>query len=93
MTTLTTLSAARAEALFASELPTGSHPSSAEVGAAISRAVRRHGGARGCGIMLAGEYGDHPDTAVPRMRWAIGLVESTYWAAVAERRQLQPAAA
>jgi|1186.fasta_scaffold141989_1 hypothetical protein len=72
------LTAARAEALFTSALPTASHPTRAQVTATIRRAIRVHGGSRGCATVLAGEYGDHPETAVPRMRWALGVVHLAY---------------
>lgn len=47
-----------------------------------SRSRRRHprasllanGGVNGCAAAVAGEYGEHLDTAVTRMRWAVGLV-------------------
>ncbi len=71
------LTTARAEALFASDLSTGSQPTPGEVTAAIRHAVRVHGGIRNCAIVLAGEYGDHPETAAPRMRWALGVIEAT----------------
>ena len=91
MTTQTTLlTAARAEALFTSRLATGSHPQYAVVEEAIRIAVRAHGGVRGCAGEVAAEYGDHPEGAVPRMRWARDLVEHLYerrpragWALVA----------
>ena len=72
------LTAARAEALFSSDMPTGATPSGAEIGAAIRNAVRTHGGTRGCATLLAGEYGDHPETAVARMRWALSTIRSAY---------------
>jgi hypothetical protein len=72
------LNAARAEALFTSPLSATVQPSLAEVTEAIRRAVRAHGGSRGCAIEVAGEYGDHPETAVPRMRWALRSVEAIY---------------
>jgi hypothetical protein len=88
MTTM--LTAARAEALFTSQLPTGSAPSGAAVADAIRLAVRAHGGVRGCATDVAAEYGDHPDLAVPRMRWALGVIDHQYaarrrhgWALVA----------
>jgi hypothetical protein len=59
------LTAARAEALFTSDLSTESHPSCAEVTATIRRAIRTHGSSRSCATMLAGEYGEHPETALP----------------------------
>jgi hypothetical protein len=79
MTTMTSpLTAARAEALFTSLLDTGSRPAADVVEEAIRIAVRAHGGVRGCAADVAAEYGDHPDLAVPRMRWARGVVEHLY---------------
>ena len=74
----TALTAARAEALFTSPLATGSQPAYDVVDEAIRMAVRAHGGVRGCAADVAGEYGDHPELAVPRMRWARGVVEHLY---------------
>ncbi|MEV6303390.1 hypothetical protein AB0M02_28530 [Actinoplanes sp. NPDC051861] len=76
MTTM--LAAARAEALFTSHLSTGSHPSGDIVAEAIRDAVRAHGGVRGCAADVAFEYGDHPEMAAPRMRWALDLVHTLY---------------
>ncbi|MEU4689835.1 hypothetical protein [Actinoplanes sp. NPDC023714] len=73
MTTHTMIDAARAEALFASILPTGSLPGAAETTTAIRSAVRRYGGVRGCAAEMAHAYGEHPETAARRMRWARGL--------------------
>lgn len=72
------LTAARAEALFTTGLPTGSRPELEVVEAAIRTAVRAHGGVRGCAADVAAEFGDHPDCAVPRMRWALDLVVLRY---------------
>jgi hypothetical protein len=72
------LTAARAEALFVSDLSTTSHPTSAEVTATIRRVIRTHHGSRGCATVLAGEYGEHPETAAPRMRWALGVAQAVY---------------
>jgi hypothetical protein len=77
-TKATPLTAARTEALFTSQLSTGSHPAYDLVEEAIRLAVRAHGGVRGCAADVAAEYGDHPEIAVPRMRWAIGVVEHLY---------------
>jgi hypothetical protein len=71
------LLAARAAALFASELPSGTRPAGAVVEAAIGRAVRTFG-VRGCVATLAAAYGECPETAMPRMRWARGVVLSLY---------------
>lgn len=68
----------RAEALFTSDLPAGSRPSRDQADAAIVTAVRRHGGIRGCVAELATCYGEHPDTAAPRMHWARVTVEALY---------------
>ncbi|MEU5320912.1 hypothetical protein AB0G67_29765 [Streptomyces sp. NPDC021056] len=72
------LTAARAEALFTSDLVTGSEPTRAELATAIRRAIRSNGGSRGCAGTLACAYGDRPETAVPRMRWALRQVLAAY---------------
>jgi hypothetical protein len=77
-TVIDPLTAARAEALFTSDLPTGSHPTRDTVTAAISRTVRMHHGIRSCATVLAYEYGEHPETAAPRMRWARQTIETAY---------------
>jgi hypothetical protein len=77
-TKTTVLTAARAEALFTSQLATGSHPSFELVETAIRVAVRTHGGVRGCAADVAAEYGDYPEVAAPRMRWARSVVEQLY---------------
>jgi hypothetical protein len=61
--------AARADALFVSALQRSDNPSTGEVRQAIAAAVRAYGG-RGCAQRVAQEFGDHPETAVARMRWA-----------------------
>ncbi|MEJ3746280.1 hypothetical protein WEI85_23690 [Actinomycetes bacterium KLBMP 9797] len=76
--TVDPLTAARAEALFTSHLSTGSQPAFGTVVDAIRDAVRMHGGVRGCAADVASAYGDRPETAVPRMRWARGVVEELY---------------
>jgi hypothetical protein len=81
------LTAARAEALFTSDISASSQPSPVEVAAAIRQAVRRYGGTRGCAAEVAAAYGDRPETAAPRMRWARGVVETAY-----TRQTQQPAA-
>ncbi|MFC7484451.1 hypothetical protein ACFQX7_36655 [Luedemannella flava] len=71
-----TLTSAYAEALFNSELPTGSTPTRAEAATAIRRAIAEFGGVRACASVMASEYGDHPETAIRRMRWALAVAES-----------------
>jgi hypothetical protein len=62
-----------AEALFVSTLQPSAHPTAEQVTAAIRDSLRRHGGHQGCASVCAAEYGDHPDTAPARMRWALAL--------------------
>jgi hypothetical protein len=76
--------AARAAALFASDLPAGSRPSGPVVDAAIAGAIRAYGGTRGCVVAMATAYGDCPETAAPRMRWAREVVVTVYGSRRAE---------
>jgi hypothetical protein len=64
------MTTARAEALFASTLLTGSRPGLQEATTMINAAVRRYRGVRGCAAEMAGAFGDCPEAAVRRMRWA-----------------------
>ena len=63
------ISAARADALFVSALQRSEELSTGQVRQAVAAAVRAFG-SRGCAERVAQEFGDHPDTAVARMRWA-----------------------
>jgi hypothetical protein len=63
------ISAVRADALFVSALQRCEHPSTGQVRQAVADAVRAFG-QRGCAERMAQEFGDHPETAVVRMRWA-----------------------
>jgi hypothetical protein len=63
------ISAVRADALFVSALQGGDHPGAREVRQAVAAAVGAFG-QRGCAGRVAQEFGDHPETAVTRMRWA-----------------------
>ena len=67
---------ARCEALFASDVPAAATLSAAEVTAAVRLALLRFGGSRGCAAQMAAEYGDHPELAAARMRWAIATVRA-----------------
>ena len=58
-----------ADALFASVLQSSDNPSAGQVRKAIAAAVRAYGGL-GCVQRVAQEFGDHPEAAVNRMRWA-----------------------
>lgn len=58
-----------ADALFVSALQHCDQPSAGQVQQAIAAAVGEFG-PRGCAERMAQEFGDHPETAVTRMRWA-----------------------
>jgi hypothetical protein len=70
--TLSTV-AARADALFASALQRSDEPSPRQVRRAIAAAVTAYGGS-GCVARVAQAFGEHPETAVTRMRWARTMV-------------------
>lgn len=72
------LTAARAEALFSSDLPTGSTLTRPEAGFVVRRAIRAHGGTRGCAAVLADDYGNYPESSVARMRWALDQIRTCY---------------
>jgi hypothetical protein len=74
---LGTFEAVRAEALFASALQPSGSPSPDQVRRAVTAAVRRLG-VRGCAAQVAGEFGDHPDTALARMSWALTTINTVY---------------
>ena len=60
---------ARADALFASALQISDAPSAVQVKQAIDAATSALGDL-GCVARVAQEFGEHPETAVTRMRWA-----------------------
>ena len=68
-----TISTGRANALFASALQRSDQPSTEQVYQAIVAAVRAYG-SQGCAARVAQAYGDHPETALLRMRWARAVV-------------------
>ena len=72
-----TTSIARADALFASALQRSDEPSAAQVQQAIAAAVAAFG-IRGCAARVAQAYGEHPETAVLRMRWARAAVAGAF---------------
>ena len=74
---LSSFEAVRAEALFVSTLQCSEAPAAPQVRDAVARTLRRLG-IKGCAAEVAGEFGDHPDSAVERMAWAIATVRATY---------------
>jgi hypothetical protein len=71
------ISAARADALFASPLQRCYEPSAGQVRQAIATTIGAYG-ARGCAARVAQAYGEHPDIALTRMRWALAVVASVF---------------
>jgi hypothetical protein len=59
----------QADALFASALQRSDDLSILHIRRAIARALDAYGAA-GCAGRVAQEFGDHPETAAVRMRWA-----------------------
>jgi hypothetical protein len=78
------ISAARTDALFASPLQRSDEPSAQQVRQAIAAAIAAHG-VRGCAARVAQDYGDHPGTALARMRWALTAAASAFGGSQAER--------
>jgi hypothetical protein len=87
-----TIEAVRAEALFASAVQSSEMLDGDEVRVMVARTLRRFG-VRGCAVQVAGEFGDHPETAVTRMAWALATIRTVYAARPAARSSFRPAAA
>ena len=66
-----------ADALFVSVIQGSERPDASQVRKAIAAAVRAYGG-RGCAQRVAQEFGDHPETAVARMRWARAVASEAF---------------
>jgi hypothetical protein len=62
-------------ALFTSNLSAQREYTQIEVAAAIRHAIGTHHGIRGCAGELAAAYGEHPETAARRVRWARAVIE------------------
>jgi hypothetical protein len=72
-----TFEAVRAEALFVSTLQPSGSPSPDQIRRAVATTLQRLG-VRGCAVRVAGEFGDHPDTAVARMGWALATIHTVF---------------
>ena len=66
-----------ADALFVSGLRRCDEPGAAQVRQAIAEAIRAFGRS-GCAGRVAQEFGDHPETAVIRMRWACAVAGAAF---------------
>jgi hypothetical protein len=71
------ISAARASALFASPRQRSDEPNASQIRQAIATAIGAHG-VRGCAARVAQTYGEHPETALTRMRWALTAAASAF---------------
>jgi hypothetical protein len=70
----------RTEALFVSDLQCSEDPTAELIRAAVTAAVDRLG-ETGCAALVAQEFGEHPDCALDRMRWARLAVRTAFRAA------------
>ena len=66
-----------ADAVFASGLQRRDEPSAGQIRQAVAAGIRAFGCA-GCAGRVAQEFGDHPETAAPRMRWALGVAREAF---------------
>ena len=69
--------AARADAVFVSGLQLRDEPSAGQVRQVVAEAIGALG-CSGCAGRVAQEFGDHPETAVIRMRWARGVAREAF---------------
>jgi hypothetical protein len=72
-----TLAAVRAGALFLSALQPSGSPVPEQIHRAVTTTLQRLG-VGGCAAQVAGEFGDHPDTAAARMSWALAAIDAAY---------------
>jgi hypothetical protein len=63
----------QADALFVSVLQRSDELNASQIRRAVAVALTAYGGA-GCTERVAQEFGDHPETAAVRMRWARATV-------------------
>nr|WP_221374457.1 hypothetical protein [Actinoplanes polyasparticus] len=68
---------ARAEALFCTPLQRSASPSGMQVRAAVTEQQALFT-RRACAAVVAQEFGEHPELAVARMRWAITAVRHAF---------------
>jgi hypothetical protein len=59
----------RTDALFVSAVQRSDEPRAVEVRQAVAAAVRRFG-PQGCAERVAQQFGEHPEMAAARIRWA-----------------------
>ena len=71
------IGAAWADAVFVSGLQRRDELSAGQVRQAAGAAIRAFG-CSGCAGRVAQEFGDHPETAATRMRWALGIARDAF---------------
>ena len=71
-----------ADALFVSALQRSETPNAGQIRQAIASALGAFGYV-GCAERVAQEFGDHPETAASRMRWACAVTDQALSQAVA----------
>ena len=76
-------STCQADAIFASALQRSDEPSAGQVRQAVAAAIGAFGYV-GCAERVAQEFGDHPETAVIRMRWARAVSREAFADSVSE---------
>lgn len=75
--------ALQANALFASALQRSDEPSTSQIRQAVAAAIAAFG-FPGCAGRAAQEFGDHPEIAVTRMRWARVAARAAFDESLAE---------
>ena len=73
----------QADAVFVSRLQRGDEPSAGQVRQAVAASIRAFGYS-GCAERVAQEFGDHPEMAVIRMRWARAVAREAFADSVPE---------
>ncbi len=71
------VSAVQADAVFLSGLQRRDELTAGQVRQAVAAAIRAFG-CSGCAGRVAQEFGDHPETAVIRMRWARSVAREAF---------------
>jgi hypothetical protein len=79
------IGAVRADAVFVSGLQRRDDPSAGQVRQATAAAIRAFGSS-GCAGRVAQEFGDHPETAIIRMRWARRVAREAFADPAPEQR-------
>jgi hypothetical protein len=71
------ISVVLADALFVSGLQRCDEPSAGQVRQAVAATIEAFG-CSGCAGWVAQEFGDHPETAVIRLRWAPSMADEAF---------------